>query len=147
MTITRKHPLAEVPLTNSDLVAVIDADLIDKILCRKWYLTPDGYVKSTDHRGERFLHRVVCPTNEVDHINGNPLDNRLSNLRDGSNGVNGHNKAGQGSSSYKGVYWNERERNWKAQITLHYRTTHLGTFDSEEDAAVELRGEDARTNF
>jgi hypothetical protein len=72
----------------------------------------------------------------VDHVNGNGLDNRRSNLRWATRSqqrLNTH--AGRGRSLYKGVSWAPRQRKWVACISLDGKNCHLGYFDQEDEAA------------
>ena len=73
----------------------------------------------------------------VDHIDGDSLNNVMSNLRICSRSENAKNRLKRPgtSSAYKGVTWNKNEKKWKAQITNDYMYIPLGTFDCEEEAA------------
>ena len=107
----------------------------------------DGALTNTDGR------RV-----DVDHINGNPSDNRRCNLRLCDHSQNMRNQStALGSSRFKGVYRSQTGGKWKANVTYTRpgfpRSIHLGTFTNEEDAARaydskvrELFGEFAKTN-
>lgn len=71
----------------------------------------------------------------VDHINGNPLDNRRSNLRVCTVKENNWNRKRRvgGTSLYKGV--SRAPNGWFANIWPHGKCRHLGRFKSEIDAA------------
>lgn len=72
---------------------------------------------------------------EVDHINGNPSDNRICNLRAAThqqNIANGKRRINN-TSGKKGVHKHFDGR-WRARITVDYKTIHLGLFDSVDDA-------------
>jgi frataxin-like iron-binding protein CyaY len=155
----RKHPLAkcEVPLTNGG-IALIDEEDYERITARKWYRTPEGYAKATDHTDPRWMHSYVLRTfEEVDHRDGHKLDNRKQNLRITTRNDNVQNSAKRGinpTSRYKGVHFNKQTKKWISQICIDYKITHLGSFDDEIDAAkaydvavLEARGSHARTNF
>jgi len=74
----------------------------------------------------------------VDHVNGDGLDNRRSNLRivrPGQNQYNSHTVR-KGTSKYKGVTFHKRLKKWQASIRKQGKATHLGTFEHEVDAAV-----------
>ena len=75
---------------------------------------------------------------EVDHINGNKLDNQKSNLRFVTHMQNLHNRkpSRESSSKYKGVSWNAWHKRWLAKICNNYTSIFLGYFKSEEDAAL-----------
>lgn len=90
----------------------------------------------------RFLsHRVALamstgsePPDEVDHINGNPRDNRLENLRVGTHAENGQNLklAKNNTSGYMGVWFHKLRRKWAATIHAGGRKYHLGLFPTPE---------------
>ncbi len=87
------------------------------------------------------LHRLILNAEVgqiVDHINGNPLDNRKSNLRIVTSTVNNQNarKRKDGvSSKFKGVSYSASERKWKCQIQINKQKIHLGVYLSEIEAA------------
>ena len=104
------------------------------------------------------MHRLIMqPPNgwEVDHINGDGLDNRRCNLRICTRTQNARNvRAQQGSSSFKGVSWIRSAKKWRAGIRASGKKIYLGQFDAEEDAARAyddaartLHGEFAWLNF
>lgn len=74
----------------------------------------------------------------VDHINGNTLDNRKSNLRICNirqNVINRNVSKSKKSSKYLGVFWNTKNKNWYSRITVNRKQYHLGSFKTEKDAA------------
>lgn len=157
----RKHLLAEceIVLTNGG-IALIDEEDCEQVATRKWYRSDakrTAYAKATDHTDPRWMHQFVLKTfEEIDHRDGNGLDNRKQNLRLTTRNDNVQNAAKRGvnpTSVYKGVYFNKLTKKWVAQVCIDYKTTHLGSFDNEIDAAIaydtaviELRGNHARTN-
>ena len=108
-------------------------------------------------------HRVLWamstgswPRNEIDHINGDPSDNRLSNLRECTSRQNKMNQAAHkdGRSKFKGVNFSKYAGKWKAEIKIGPARRHLGYFASEVDAAAaydeaarEFHGSFARPNI
>jgi hypothetical protein len=157
----------EVPLTKG-YVALVDADDYERVLSLgrgRWTadVRPHGAVYARknvrDETGKirkLYLHTFVTGWPLVDHVNGNPLDNRRANLRQASKQQNGQNKRRYSSnkSGYTGVSWNKRNRRWIAAIAPAGRQIHLGCFDSREEAARaydvaarEYFGEFARLNF
>lgn len=93
---------------------------------------------------------------DIDHIDGNRLNNRKNNLRKCTHAQNCANrvKSCKSSSKYKGVSWDKTRKKWQASITYNKRSIGLGRYDDEilaaiayDDAALLYHGEFARTNF
>ncbi len=89
-----------------------------------------------DHK-KHFAHRLAWlyvrgrwPSNEIDHINGVPTDNRFCNLREATTKQNGENRGKQinNTSGYKGVTWSNKSQKWQAQICHHGKRKQLGVF-------------------
>ena len=85
------------------------------------------------------MHKLLCPCEpgrEVDHVDGNTLDNRRHNLRSVTRSQNSINKRAPKSntSGFKGVS-QVRTGKWAAYIKKDYQKHHLGTFDTKEEAA------------
>lgn len=100
--------------------------------------------------GKKALHQLLCPSTEtVDHINGNPLDNRKCNLRPATSKENRRNTGKiSGTSKYLGVSWYGRK--WRVQ----FQCKNIGYFSDEIEAAKiydtlvkEHYGEFGRLNF
>ena len=70
---------------------------------------------------------------EMDHINGNPSDNRFNNLRRATRSKNMANTRWFNPSGYKGAS-PTKEGRWRAQITKNYKNHHLGAFDTPQEA-------------
>lgn len=102
--------------TKSGETFMIDAEDVDKIIERGWYINEKGYVISSprhrsklDKRSELRLHRLItdCPEGMVvDHINHDLTDNRKCNLRVYSQMDNMKNRKPdrKSKSGIKGVY-------------------------------------------
>ena len=83
-----------------------------------------------------LMHRSImkAPTGmEVDHINGNRLDNRKENLRICTHAQNCYNYKNKGNST-KGVHWEKHANKWRARIRYNGQKIHLGYFKSQKDA-------------
>lgn len=110
--------------------------------------------------GKVFLaHRVAWavyygewPREEIDHINGDRKDNRISNLREASRLENSRNAArrSDNSSGLKGVGVHKGQ--WRARMRIDGKSRHLGYFPTPEaahaaycEAAKKYHGEFART--
>jgi hypothetical protein len=121
-------------------------DKSDSSLLAKYSWTVDRYVCVKVGRKKVYLHREIMAAkagDEVDHINGNKLDNRRCNLRLCSRSQNSANFSGKrrgigsrpSSSKYVGVVRRADIGKWQAHITVNYRRTYLGCFDTELEAA------------
>lgn len=108
------------------------------------------------HRAAWAIHYGKHPTADVDHINGNPLDNRIVNLRHATRSQNmANSKSARGSSShYLGVSFDKSRGKWAAELTTRYKKRHIGRYADEEEAAraydkvaLETHGPYARLNF
>jgi hypothetical protein len=75
---------------------------------------------------------------EVDHINGDKLDNRRANLRVVTHAQNGQNVriSIPRTSSYRGVYWITARGRWAAKAKLNGQDVWIGLFDDEREAAL-----------
>jgi hypothetical protein len=77
----------------------------------------------------------------IDHINRNPYDNRLCNLRLATKSQNGCNRSAQSNnaSGYKGVYWNPQCKKWQAEIRCGGQRKYLGQHETPELAYAAYR--------
>lgn len=83
----------------------------------------------------------------VDHIDRNPQNNHVTNLRVATSSENNRNKSKYvNTSGTTGVYWFESRHKWRAHITVNYKKLNLGTFHSKR-AAVAARKRAERRYF
>ena len=107
-----------------------------------WFIGSNGYLRvSRPGVGESYVHRAIacaCIDDEVDHINGDKLDNRKSNLRLVTHAQNTINTAirSDNKTGTKGVRWDKVRRQWAAQISFNNRTISLGRFNCIDDAVI-----------
>ena len=133
---------------------LIDTDQLEKVLKYNWYVdVRKGYVDSTSHKIKyRKLHKYLLDTNlTVDHINRNPRDNRLSNLRICTTAENNRNKKVRNDSrtGVKGVHYEpNKKKKYRARIQLNGKRMTIGYFETIEEAeqaykekSIELFGE------
>jgi hypothetical protein len=90
------------------------------------------------HRVAWALHYGEWPNGVVDHINRNPYDNRISNLRVGTQQQNTFNcsLSKNNTSGYKGVYLRKDTGKWAAEVTHNRKKISLGCFLTAEEAAA-----------
>lgn len=84
-----------------------------------------------------FLDHIPDGTNKivVDHINGDKLDNNLENLQLISNRENTSKDKRSCTSKQTGVIFVDSYSKWRSQIYINGKSTHLGTFNTEEEAS------------
>ena len=117
-------------------------------------------VKLAVRRKVTYVHRIaweIChgPIPDgmgIDHINGDPFDNRLNNLRLATRQQNSFNQRGKGRSGLKGATFSPAHGKWRSEIRAGRVRKFLGHFDSAEAAhaaycaaAPFMHGDFART--
>ena len=123
--------------------AMVDDIFYDYLNQWKWYFNGRYAVRTPlKARGAKpiRMHRVIAKAPddmEVDHINGNKLDNRLVNLRLCTHRENGKNSgiSVRNTSGYKGVTKASPNR-WQARIRVDGELISLGLFETKEGAAL-----------
>ncbi len=103
-----------------------------------------GHVFGVKLKAHRVIWAIVhgaWPDGEIDHINGDTLDNRIVNLRLVSRGENCRNLAipKNNTSGVIGVSWDQRKHRWLAQIWERGRPKHIGRFNNFADAVQARR--------
>lgn len=101
-----------------------------------------GYWQLSVNGKTHFAHRLAWlyvhgswPKHEVDHINHDKSDNRIANLRDVTPSVNQQNKRKAYSNNWTGFLGVKQEHSkFSARIQRHGKQTHLGMFDTPEEA-------------
>lgn len=149
-----------IPLTQGKQTLVDDADF--EIFSQwKWQLNGKYARRSWRENGKvknMTMHRLIMNPSkdmQIDHINGDKLDNRKENLRiTDSIGNNRNVNSKIGKSGYKGVGWYEKTKKWGAVITVDYKHIWLGGFEDPREAAkaynnaaIKYFGEFARLNL
>lgn len=150
-------------LSQNKKTLVCDCHL-DLVVNYKWQYNrvrnDGGYAVRTDRSNSTqssvWLHRVINNTPEnmqTDHINGDKLDNRCTNLRSVTARQNSYNRPlrRDNKTGAKGIY--ERFGKWRAMIRVDGRLKHIGVFSSKAEAtnaynemALLVQSEYIRTN-
>lgn len=76
------------------------------------------------------------PENEIDHIDGNALNNKFDNLRDVDRQENQRNDSvrSDNKSGFTGVNWHKRDEIWNVNIRVSNKSIHIGYFKDKQDA-------------
>jgi hypothetical protein len=143
--------MISIPLTQGKVAIVDDEDAElassnwqTRLLGQTWYAQRNVRLPSGRKTMER-LHTAVwrrahpgkSHPSEIDHKNGNGLDNRRSNLRSATHQENNRNRRLQSNntSGFKGVHWETCTQKWRASIKISGRQIRLGRFKVVEEAA------------
>lgn len=145
--------MKEIQLTKGN-VAIVDDDKYTELVNHRWCMTGDYAYNSKLGTMHRYLMNQPYQKGkrgsskgdiQVDHINGNKLDNRLENLRlvNLSENQLNHSKT-KGKSKYRGVIWAGSMKTianagkpWIARLKPSgQKRIYLGSFATEEEAAV-----------
>ena len=144
----RKRPAWMFPDDRAHTTCQSLASMWNKKFCGKeafTYLGVHGYLRGsikpktfTAHRVAWAIFHGTWPSENIDHINGNRADNRMSNLRDVPNLENCRNQAmsRRNKSGINGVFFAAGFGKWIAQIRDGKRTLHLGSFNGVGEAAA-----------
>lgn len=156
--------MKKIPLTQGQFALVDDEDY-DWLNQWKWYAykSRNTFYVECCQRGRRVkMHRMILGLKygdgkQIDHKDGNGLNNQRHNLRVCNYSQNNFNKGPQKritSSRFKGVHWHKRDKIWITRIQYNNKEIHIGQYKNEIKAgkaydrkAKELFGEFARPNF
>tara|TARA_R110000822_G_scaffold5655_5_gene24253 strand:- start:1129 stop:1614 length:486 start_codon:yes stop_codon:yes gene_type:complete len=123
---------------------------------------PAGVVRPRGHReievkGKEYkAHRLIWlyvngkfPDNHIDHIDGDPSNNRIENLRDVTRQENNKNKRKPrtNKSGHMGVCWHKASDKWRAHIKVDGVLKHLGLFNVLEDAVAARQAASVKHGF
>ena len=120
-----------------------------------FYNKKKRYMQVTINRSVYKLHRIIWKMvhneypEEIDHIDGNGLNNILSNLRKADSNINSRNKRlnSKNTSGQMGVFLNKRNKKWVARIQSNYNVIYLGSFISFNEAVLCRKKAEKKYNF
>jgi hypothetical protein len=101
------------------------------------------------HRAAWAIFSCEWPTMEIDHINGDPSDNRIENLRHVSHATNLRNckLSKNNSTGFMGVWLDMRSNTYAAEFSVGGHRTRLYGFGSAAEASVALKTKRAAYDF
>lgn len=91
------------------------------------------------HRVAWYLHYGSWPAGRLDHINRDPSDNRIANLRPVTHAQNIANTQSKMVGRAKGAYWHKQRQCWHSNITVDGKKRHLGVFETKAEAAAAFK--------
>ena len=134
--------MKQIPLTQG-MFALVDDEDFEYLNQWKWCVEKQRNKYYAARRGESgqhlYMHRVILSDKtQIDHEDGNGLNNQKYNLREATYKENGSNRAKQknNTSGFKGVFSHRNTKKWRAQIVVNKKAIHLGYFTTAEEAAI-----------
>ena len=141
--------MKEIELTQGK-VAIVDDEDYEKLNQFRWYAVKKAgtyYAMRTRYEPRREtirMHREILgdiPDDmQVDHIDGDGLNNQKANLRIVTNRQNSQNRHIEKSSRYPGVTWHKAGRKWQAYIRINGKQKYLGLYLTEKEAFQAYKG-------
>lgn len=86
------------------------------------------------HRIAWYLYYGKMPMGMVDHINGDPTDNRICNLREVTARQNQCNRSNHRKGKIAYANWSNKSKKYKSELSFKNKTIYLGLFNCAEDA-------------
>lgn len=137
--------MKEIPLTKGKVALVDDEDY--KWLSQYNWQARDNraegrlyYAQGRVNKKQTTMHQEIMKSYgtglEVDHIDGNGLNNQRHNLRLVTRRTNQQNQHTNKSSQYPGVSYLKKRRKWQACYNLNGKTVFIGYFKTEEEAHI-----------
>ena len=122
------------------IFTLVDDDDYEWLPKEGWSCNGHGYAQKFINIKIMQMHRLImnAPKNkDIDHINGNKLDNRRENLRFATRQQNAANRKIKNFSKYRGVRYCENifSKYYEALINVNYKRINLGKFSTPEEAA------------
>lgn len=136
-------------ITNDELKEILSYDGMTGVFKRFKYsrskmgsTTYDGYIQikvkyklyAASHLAWFYAYGV-WPKEQIDHINGDTKDNRISNLREATQRENQSNRLCHRQGHIVGTTFDTARNKWRAQITIDKKAYNLGRFATQQEAS------------
>ena len=116
---------------------------------RKGYCV--GAIDNQGYRAHRVIYMLMTGQDpqQIDHIDGDPANNRWTNLRSIIGKYNQLNmkRAKNNTSGTTGVRWHEEKERWQAYISIDRRRHYLGHFEHEHEAITARKAAEKKYGF
>jgi hypothetical protein len=117
------------------------------------YDNGSGYKKLRIYGKQYYAHRIIYLMQHgvmpkfIDHIDGNPSNNAIENLRETDSSTNNFNSVykDENKSGYRNVFYNKDRNKWTIYITINKKTKFFGSYDDVELAG--LVADEARRKY
>lgn len=135
--------IGHIKMSNTNNEMLCDVEFMEELLKYYWN-ERRGYARSSEGKKKVYAHRIVMGVGDfevnkqVDHINGNTLDNRKQNLRVVTSRQNGLNSSirSDNTSGVTGVCWDKRSKKWLVRVYDNGKEICLGYFDDFDNAVT-----------
>jgi hypothetical protein len=132
--------MIEIKLTKNKVAVVDDCD--SHLINYRWHIQSKGYARHTTWNqgkvGVAYLHHAIVgfPLNglQIDHINGDALDNRRLNLRIVTRRQNQQNLSVHRNGKLPGIRWDNDRKKWRCHISINNKNKYLGDFQTAQEA-------------
>jgi len=104
------------------------------------WMAHNGYYAVSVLSKKQYLHRLIFLYHHgylpkfIDHIDGNPSNNKIENLREATQSQNMANAIGKNKNQLKGTTFDKKRNKWVASIMLNYKRIYIGGFDTMQEA-------------
>jgi hypothetical protein len=136
MTITQDQVKELFEYCDGELYRKVKTNRNIKIGAKAGYLNKSGYVITSINGKLYFNHRIIFLMFHgylpefIDHIDNNPLNNQIENLREATSTQNQYNRLIQknNTSGVKGVSWNTQKQKWHVQLRINNKLKYFGRY-------------------
>lgn len=130
-------------ILKSGHISKVDDEDYSIIMENRWYVLKKKsgviYARTTRGNKEVLMHRIIMgaisPMDQIDHKDGDGLNNQKNNLRPCNHSGNAKNRKPRGKSKYNGVFPRKNMR-WEANINIGGKQKYLGLYQTEIEAAI-----------